>query len=127
MSLFENFTPFNFEEGNPTVSITKNGVTFNRAAVLKLNYPSHVILLINEDDKKIAIKVCNENDDNSASFYKKKDANIILVRWNSKDLLNTISTLMNWTLSENGYRIEGILIKEESAIIFDLNKAKRIN
>ena len=32
MSIFDGFTSFNFDEGVPYVSITKNGVTFMKMA-----------------------------------------------------------------------------------------------
>ena len=39
MSLLENFKPFNFNEGVPYVSITINGMTFNKSVIMKLEYP----------------------------------------------------------------------------------------
>ena len=90
MSLFDSFKPFNFNEGVPYVSITNNGMTFNKSVVMKLGYPSHVLLLINEDSKQIAVKKCSELDHNSAPFFKPKKSNAISVRWNGRDLLNTI-------------------------------------
>ncbi len=125
MSIFENFTSFNFDEGVPYVSITKNGVTFNKAVIMKLNYPAFVQLLINPADKQIAIRACAENDPNSTAFFKpKSNPNIISVRWNVKDLLNTLQEITGWDLSKDGYRIDGILIKEENAMLFDLNNGK---
>ncbi len=125
MSIFEGFTSFNFDEGVPYVSVTKNGVAFNKAVIMKLNYPTHVQLLINPDVKQIAIKVCKDNDENSMTFYKKKEnSKIISVRWNIKDLLNTLQEITGWDLKHDAYRIDGILIKEENAMLFDLNNCK---
>ena len=42
MSLLENFKPFNFNEGVPYVSITINGMTFNKSVIMKLEYPESV-------------------------------------------------------------------------------------
>lgn len=127
MSALEGFTAFNFSEGAPYVSITKNGMTFNKGVILKLKCPAHVVLLINEQAKQIAIKVCDESTANSNSFYKKdKDNNNYSVRWNGKDLLNTISSMMDWDLSTESYKISGVLLKEENAFLFDLNNAEII-
>ena len=38
MFFFDGFTAFNFNEGAPYVSITKNGVTFNKSVIMKLKY-----------------------------------------------------------------------------------------
>lgn len=55
MSLLENFKPFNFNEGVPYVSITINGMTFNKSVIMKLEYPEYVRLLIDEETKRIAV------------------------------------------------------------------------
>ena len=46
MTMLEGFKPFNFSEGVPYVSITNNGMTFNKSVVMKLDYPEQVVLLI---------------------------------------------------------------------------------
>ncbi len=123
-SLLDGFTSFNFEEGVPYVSITKNGVTFNKAVVMKLNYPEYVVLLINTSKQQIAIKSCKKNDTNSVTFYKERESSKVLsVRWNGKDLLNTLQEMTGWNLDKEAYRSNGILLKEEGAILFDLAKA----
>lgn len=123
MSILENFTPFNFHEGVPYVSITNNGITFNKSVIMKLGYPEYVLLLIDEETKRIAIQVCEAETENAASFYKEKKSKIISVRWNSKDLLNTISTITGWDLEKNSYKVNGRLLKDENAMIFNLNEA----
>ena len=52
MSVLDGFTAFNFDEGVPYVSVTRNGVTFNKAVVMKLNYPENVLLLISDAEKR---------------------------------------------------------------------------
>lgn len=125
MSMFEGFISFNFDEGVPYVSVTKNGVTFNKAVIMKLNYPAFVQLLINSDTRQIAIRACDESEKNSMTFFKKREnSKVISVRWNIKDLLNTLQDVTGWDLSINAYRVDGILIKEENAMLFDLNNYK---
>lgn len=127
MSMFDDFVAFNFEEGVPYVSITKNGVTFNKAVIMKLEYPEHVVLLINSDEKIIAIKRCPAEVPNSTTFYKKNAKGILSVRWNAKDLLNTLQDITNWDLSQDAFRVDGCLVKEENAMIFDLKSAKKLS
>jgi len=123
MGMLEGFSAFNFEEGVPYVSVTINGVTFNKSVVMKLDYPTHALLLINENEKKVAVQACDEETPNAAPFYKEKKSGVISVRWNGRDLLNTFQDIMGWNLKSDAYRIEGIHLKDERAILFDLTKA----
>lgn len=129
MSALEGFFVFNFDVGVASASITPNGVTFNKAVVTKLDFPSHVLLLINEQEKQIAIKVCDESTPRAAAFYRKQgdDESARSVRWNSRDLLNSISDMMDWDLKQMGHRVDGKLIPEEKAMVFDLTKAKDLS
>ena len=119
MSALDGFKVFDFSEGVPYAS-----VTFNKAVVMKMNYPTHVILLFDATTKRMALQVCEEDTSKAVEFYKPKKSNAISVRWNSKDLLNTIESIAGWDLQKAGYKVEGKIIKEENVIIFDLSAAK---
>lgn len=129
MSLLEGFSVFNFNEGAPYVSITKNGVTFNKGVVLKMKSPAYVLLLINAKEKQIAIKTCEADTQNAYQFFvaDKKKEGVYSVRWNQRDLLNTLSEITEWDLSNESYKVPGVLIQEESAMLFDLQKAEQIS
>ncbi len=124
---FSGFKEFDFEEGMPYVSITKNGITFNKGVVMKLGRPSRVVLLINSESKQIAIRGCDENTPRSNAFYKENDRGVVSVRWNSKDLLSTLKDMMGWNLDRESYRAEGQLLKEEDAMLFDFNNAEKLS
>lgn len=126
MSMLSGFKAFNFNEGAPYVSITPNGVTFNKSVVMKLDYPEHAVLLIDESSGRIAVQACSEETPNATQFYKQKNSNVISVRWNGRDLLNTIQSMMNWNLKEVAFRVEGVFLKEERAVLFDLNTATEL-
>lgn len=126
MSVLSGFKSFNFNEGVSYVSVTSNGVTFNRSVLLKLGCPEYVVLLINEETKQIAVQVCDESTTNAVSFFKEKKDGVLSVRWNARDLLNNLSTMMGWDLSKQSYRIEGVLLKDENAILFDFSKASEL-
>ncbi len=123
MSMLEGFSAFDFSEGVPYISFTQNGITFNKSVNLKLGEPEYARFLINENTKQVAIQACNENDRNATVFYRPKASGALSVRWNTRDLLNTIERIMGWNLKESSYRADGILLKGEQAIIFDLSKA----
>ena len=127
MSLLDGFKTFNFNEGVPYVSVTNNGITFNKAVVMKMGYPSYVIFLVDENSRRIALQTCDEKTPNAVAFYKPKKTNVISVRWNGRDLLNTIKKMTQWDLGKESYRTEGELIQEENAMIFDLNRATLLN
>ncbi len=127
MSMLEGFTVFNPKEGVPYVSVTSNGVTFNRSVVMKMQYADHVLLLFNEDTRKMAIQRCDRDTPNATPFYRPRKNEILSVRWNNKDLINTIVKIMGWDLTIEGFKVVGDLIREEDAMIFDLDTARPLN
>ena len=123
----EGFKAFNFDEGVPYVSVTKNGVTFNKSVVMKLHYPKYVVLMVNDEKKQIAICPCAEDYPNSTSFFKENPkSRVISVRWNGKDLLNTLSDMMNWNLEQDAYRVSGQLLNDGEFMLFDLLSASKL-
>lgn len=127
MSILDGFTTFDFNEGAPYVSITKNGVTFNKGVIKKLKHPAYVVLLINAKAKQIAIQVCDETTTNATTFFKEdKKSNLLSVRWNGRDLLNTITEITEWDLANDSYKVLGTHLIEENAMLFDLDKAEEI-
>lgn len=125
MSGLEGFEVFDLDVGVAGASITPNGITFNRSVVMKLGYPEYVVLLLNRDSKQIAVMACDPDTPKATTFYKKQaeDESVRSVRWNNRDLLNTISEMMNWDLKQMSHRVEGRLLPLERAMLFDLNKA----
>lgn len=118
------FKTFNFAEGAPYMSLTTNGVSFNKSCVLKLNRCDYAKLMINADTKQVILLPANENEEGAYRFYnKKRKGTTLSVRWNSKDLIKTLELLMNWDVSRNGYRVDGTYYPEENAILFDLSSA----
>lgn len=128
MSILEGFTAFNFNEGVPYVSITKHGVTFNKGVVMKMECPKYVVLLISPSSGQIAIQACSESNPRAVIFYNdEKKKNAYSVRWNGRDLLNTITAMTGWDLGKEGYKVEGRLISEEKAMLFDLKCAEPLD
>ncbi len=127
MSVLNGFTVFNFNEGVPYVSVTGNGVTFNKSVVMKLDYPKYVQLLIDPSSRRIALKVCDRQTENSVQFCKDPDAKVLSVRWNVRDLLNTLQGLTGWNLRVQAFKVEGFLVQEERVMIFDLNTAAELS
>lgn len=124
--MLDGFEPFSFGNTGPSVSITKNGVTFNKAAVEKIGKPQAVLLLINAQSKQFAIKKATTNDPSAVPFCAAAKKGTPSVRWNSKELLRTISSMTGWDLmpkSDKSYKALAVYDKAESALIFDLMTA----
>ena len=119
--MLEGFRKVNLTSGLPYVSITDNGITFSKNAVIKMGKPKNVVLLMNEEKKMIAVQICDANEEGSIQFF--KNIKSINVRINNKDFIYTLSRLMNWNIKEEGYRILGDWYENDQVMIFDLTKA----
>jgi len=121
--MFEDFKIISLSVGLPSVSITANGVTFSKSAIVKLGKPAWVVLLMSEDTRQLAIKVCDKADEGATAFLRNRNAKNMMVRWNNRDLLQTIEKMMKWNLDDQGYKIMGEYFSSENALLFDMNKA----
>jgi hypothetical protein len=125
--MLDGYKVYNLSVGLPSMSVTQNGVAFNKTSVLKLEYAKHVLILTNEKEKLVAIQACDASTEGASPFYKgDKTEKVITARWNNKDLLKTLASMMSWNLREMGYKMEGEYIEKEGALIFDLNNATQI-
>lgn len=118
-----NFKEFDFNEGVPYVSITNNGVTFNKSVSIKMKHPAYVKLLINEEGKQIALQACDEHEKMAVQFYKEKANGVQSVRWNAKDLINTLARMCDWDLKQRSYRVKGTFVPDMNIVLFDMNDA----
>lgn len=121
--MLEGFKRYDITVGTISVSITDNGISFSKAAIVRMGKPEYVIFMIDEENKRIAIQKSEKDEEGAIKFYSEK--NVISVRWNNKELLKTISQMMDWQLTGNIYRADGDYISSEVAIIFDLKKAEK--
>lgn len=119
------FVPITLLSGSSFVSITDNGLNFNKNVLLRMHRPEYVVILLNMQKKQIAIQACEKNDSNAVAFFKPDSDVKYGVRLHNKDLENMLSRLMNWNLKESNYRIDGTHIEEENAMVFNLNEARQ--
>lgn len=122
----DGFKPFTFGNTGPTISITKNGVTFNKVAVDKLGKSPNAQLLINESTKMLAVKKTSANDPLAVPFCAAIKKGATSVRWNSKELLRVICNMTGWDLNAEGcagYKVFASYDKSEGALMIDLTTA----
>ena len=123
--LLEGFRKITLATGVPSMSITKNGITFNKAAVIKMDKAPSIFLFLNSAEKKIAIQKCAPEADGAVPFYK-ETSGYIAAKINNGDFIHTVSKMMNWQLDKAGYKCLGDAYPEEGIMIFDLSSAVEI-
>lgn len=119
------FEVFNLTSGVAFVSITNTSTSFNKNVVLKLNSPRYIKIMLNKEEKKLAIQACEKTEDGAVSFLKEGKAPQNGVRFNNRDFQNYLAHLMEWNISAYIYRVDGIYLDDENAMVFDLTSAKQ--
>ena len=120
----EGYKPFILVNGIPSISVTDNGLTFSKSAVVKLGCPAYVNLYIDAEKKMLAVEPGEEGSPQAIAFYRPNDRNIITVRWNNKDLLGYLCAVMNWDLKTYSYKVTGIYDYNENIFEFDMKGAE---
>ena len=125
--MLEDFEVVAFGRVAVSVAITKNGLTFNQAALKQMAYSDHVRLLVNRAAKQFAILPCGADDPDAVPFASTIRSTSRSVRWPSKSLLRLFCGLMSWDIEHcGGYRVSGSYSNEDAALIFDLKAAQSI-
>ena len=112
----------------PSVSITKNGITFAKSTAEAFPKPKkeYVTIKVNRETRQFII-IPAAKDDMGALPFTSTNPKTPSIRWNNKELLRLFTGLMNWNLREGGgYRIPGKYLRDEKVILFDLNDAIEI-
>lgn len=123
MSVLDSFKKVNLNNSGPSVSISSYGLTFNKTVVDTMALPDFVILLLDENSKRIAIQASNNREDVPFCINK---SNRINARINNKDFARKLFKLMGWNIENGSYRVPGIWYPDEKVYIFDINDAELI-
>lgn len=124
MSLLDGFEVIETVTGIPTMSITRNGITFNKTVLEKLSRPEFAKAMIDKQGKQMAIVPCDKDDRGCRTFYKNGREIANGVRWNNHDLKATLETLMGWNLESQGWKSTGVYLENENAMLFDLKEVE---
>lgn len=123
--MLEGFEKISIFSGRSFLSVTSNGLTFNKSAVQQLGTPKRVVFLLNSVQKKLAVQVCDDISDNDAiAFCQEEKIYENGLRINNRGLQQKLSGMMGWDLEERNYRIDGTYFDEDRAMIFDMNLAR---
>ena len=122
MSILANFTKVNLTN-SPSVTISTYGLTFNKTVVDTMGSPDYVILLLDEENKRLAIQCSDNNQDIPFCVNK---SNKINARINNKDFARKLFRIMEWSIYGTSLRSVGVWYPDEKVFIFDLKNAERV-
>lgn len=126
--MLEGYKKITLYSGSSFISVTSNGITFNKNVIQHLKIPERVVFLLNNVERKFAVQVCDDATDKDAILFcqtGKEYKNGL--RINNRDLQHQLVSMMNWNLKDKTYRIDGIYLDAERAMIFDMNSAREFN
>ena len=111
-------------QGSSFLSVTENGLNFNKNVVKHMQRAEYIILLCNSDKKQLAIQKCDKNRENAIPFYRDEKSLKTGVRFNNREVQQMIATMMNWDLNNFNYRADGFMTNDRKTMIFNLNSAR---
>ncbi|KFI86722.1 MULTISPECIES: hypothetical protein [Bifidobacterium] len=126
MGLLDSFDVVPFVTGVSSMSVTKDGVSFNKTAIEKLGSPEYVQVLIDKANHRLAIVPCETGDEGARPFLRKGRTARAGVRWNNTDLKESIQGLTKWDLEQAGHKITGQFFPDDHAMVFDLDDSAEI-
>lgn len=125
--MLEGFVEIPIISGSTFMSLSNNGLAFNKNVVIKTGNPGYVKFLINQELKKFALQVSNESDPVAVKFIQPGMDIKNGVRYHNRDIEKLLASMMNWDLNNLTYRIDGDYNDSCHAMIFDLNQARAFN
>ena len=121
------FKSYEFIPGVASVTIAKHGMGFSKKAISELGNPDFVRLLINAEDKQLALVVANKDESGAIRCMEGKNPDDNRnFRIGAKDLLHKIAHMMNCSFDELNYKIIGEFFDDGNVMLIDLNRARKI-
>jgi hypothetical protein len=109
----------------PAVVIRRDSVTFNTACIAGLEDAVYIQILVNQDDKRMVVRKCGENDKDALRWCVEKPDKRKSRKMSNKLFSAMVYDLMGWELNYR-YKILGhkISYEEETIYIFDLTETE---
>lgn len=124
--MLEGFQPFEVLSGTAFMSISNTGINFNKNVLIKMNKCSYIKILINHQNKIVAIQSTQPNDAFSIPFVKDNTALEKGVRIHNKELENILANMIDLDLESFTYRVDGEFLPADGAMLFNLTKGRRL-
>ena len=121
MNILDNFKKVNLNSNGPSVSISSYGLTFNKTVVDTMSLPNYVVLLLDEENKRLAIQSSENSEDIPFCINK---SNRVNARINNKEFARKLFKMMDWDISNGSYRVPGTWYPNEKVYIFDIKDAE---
>lgn len=122
MNSNDDFILFLDKQCDPFITLRPTTITFSSIAVALLDNAPYVHMYVDEKNKRIAFKTC-ENEKGAIQFYvKKDDSKQTLVRIAGKAKIETIMRLASIEDCSNGIRFYGYYDNTFDGLIFNLNE-----
>ena len=122
--MLEGFLEIPILQGSSFMSVTDNGLNFNKNVVKHMQKAARIRLLCNPVKKQIAIQKCDSSNENSIPFYRDEKSLQNGVRFNNREIQQMIAKMMDWDLSQYIYRADGFLAEDGRTMMFNLNNAR---
>lgn len=119
--MLQGFEQYFFEkEIEFTISKT-GGVSFKAGTIQALGKCEYIQVFFKDSERLLAIKSAKKSDNCAVPFRSKSN----YVRYNSYDFKKRVSSLMGVNFSDcSSYKVGGVYLPKENAVVFDLKKVK---
>ena len=110
------------------IRVTTTALSFNIAAAIELEYPSHVWLMATPDGKGIAIQAADMSSEMSSlalPFFDENRESKALIQIKDRNFVRVLRKEMQW-LDKASRKAPGVLYRKLKLIYFDLTKADRV-
>lgn len=125
-SVLSGFERFDIRQEPPKMTVSQNGVTFDKMVAEQLGNPQRVYFLTDDSLKRVAIQGCDPDDPQGVDFWDVDDESREKIRWHYKVLVQKLEQLGGFDLANHDYVMSGYLLFEENAMFFDLNTAEAV-
>lgn len=105
----------------PSITFNQNSFYVNSACIKRLSDVNHILILVNEEQKKLVIRPCSE-DTKDCQCWKTKSNKPKAMK--CRDFFQRIMVMMNWN-EHYRYKVLGKIIKANDEIILVFNLASR--
>ena len=105
----------------PAVVIRRDSVTFNTACIAGLEDAVYIQILVNQDNKRMVVRKCEENDKDALRWCVAKPDKRKSIKMTNKIFSAMMYEMMGWNL-DCRYKILGhkITFEDETIYVFDL-------